>query len=468
MLHVTVERGYDEWHAAARQLLAQGTAPDEIVWTGGAGQAPLLAGQADGKTPSSSPRGRRYTVPRRFIDLARLVSHHAAPERWTLLYRTLWRLVHGERELLANELDPDVRTLNGMRRAVQQDVERMKAFVRFRAIGPQGAEHFIAWHRPDHDVAALVAPHFAERYPNMRWSIFTPLASIHWDGRAIRRGEGVAADALPKEDSDRAAEALWRTYYTAAFNPARANTRKLSRDMPERFRAALPEAPLITGLLASAPARADQLRRTSGGSATRTLVPLTADLAALRGAARTCTGCELHHHATQTVFGEGPSTASVVLVGEQPGDVEDREGHPFVGPAGALLDQVLERAAIARDQVYVTNAVKHFAWEPRGKRRIHRTPRLSEVRACRPWIEAELAAIKPQWIVCLGGTAAQTLLGPQARVGTLRGRVLNGHAWAPNIVVTLHPAAVLRAEGEDAQRAAFESMVEDFRLVKVD
>jgi probable DNA metabolism protein len=468
MVRAVIERSYEDWHRQARALLADDVPPREILWSETGAEQPMLGDLAVAQPHSAAARSSRFSVPRRFVELAREAAQHASPDRWNLFYRVLYRLVHGERALLNDALDADARALEALVKAVRHDAERMKAFVRFRAIGPQGAEHFVAWHRPDHDVAPLVAGHFARRYPNMQWSIFTPQSSVHWDGRALRRDAGVPASAIPKEDSDRAAEALWRTYYAAAFNPARANPGKLSRDMPARFRATLPEAPLIPGMLADAAVRTDELRRRSGGVTARRLVPATSDLEALRQAASACKGCELYRHATQTVFGEGPASASVVLLGEQPGDSEDVQGHPFVGPAGALLDRALETAGIPRADVYVTNAVKHFAWEPRGKRRIHRTPRLSEMRACRPWMEAELAAITPEWIVCLGGTAARSLLGPQARVNALRGRVLTGHSWAPNIVVTLHPAAVLRADGEEAQRAAFEGMVGDLRLVKVD
>ena len=465
MVHAVIEPTYEDWHREARSLLVRGVAPGDVLWSETNGEQPLL-GELATRATGDAGQPIRITVPRRFVDLARIASRHQSAGRWELLYRILYRIANGERRLADDEIDPDARALQSLVKIVRHDAERMKAFVRFRAIGPQGAEHFVAWHRPDHDVAPLVADHFAKRYPNMQWSIFTPQSSVHWDGRALRYDAGVPATAIPGEDSDRAAEALWRSYYTAAFNPARADARKLARDMPERFRATLPEAPLIPGMLAGAAGRADELRRDSGGATARPLVPVTNDLEVLRQAARGCTGCDLYRHATQTVFGEGPASASVVLLGEQPGDAEDVHGHPFVGPAGALLGRALAAAGIPRGDVYITNAVKHFAWEPRGKRRIHRTPRLSEMRACRPWMEAELAAVAPHWIVCLGGTAARSLLGPQARVNALRGRVLTGHAWAPNIVVTLHPAAVLRADGEEAQRAAFESMVGDLRLVK--
>ena len=176
-------------------------------------------------------------------------------------------------------------------------------------------------------------------------------------------------------------------------------------------------------------------------------IPPRPTLPALRQAARGCRGCHLYKLGTQTVFGEGPRGARVMIVGEQPGDQEDRAGHPFVGPSGRLLDQALERAGIRRDEVYVTNAVKHFKWEQRGEksaRRIHKTPNAAEVRACRPWLEHEIALVKPDAIVCLGATAAQALLGRDFRVTQQRGKPLRSD-WARAVFATVHPSAVLRA-----------------------
>ena len=463
MFEASIAPTYASWHERARALISADVHPSQVTWTDSTSSQPLL-GELASPPPTASKRPAKLTVPRRFVDLATVAARHSSPQRWALLYRILWRVVHGERSLLADELDDDASELNALVRGVKEDVERMKAFVRFRSVGLPGEERFIAWHRPDHDVAELVAPHFAKRYPNMRWSIFTPAATIHWDGYEVTTAPGVPASAIPAEDSNRAAEALWRTYYAAAFNPARVNETKLGRDMPGRFREALPEAAAIPTLIAGAQKRAEKLRSASGGVTSRALVPATKDLEVLRTAASSCTGCDLFKNATQTVFGEGPPSAEIVLVGEQPGDAEDVAGRPFVGPAGALLERALADAGIVRSNVYVTNAVKHFAWEPRGKRRIHRTPRLSETRACRPWVEAELASVAPRVIVCLGGTAAQTLLGPQARVHALRGKVITGQSWAPKMVVTLHPAAVLRAEDPSAQETAYATLVADLKL----
>ena len=192
-------------------------------------------------------------------------------------------------------------------------------------------------------------------------------------------------------------------------------------------------------------------------------VPKTTSIRTLSAAAHECRGCDLYKTATQIVFGAGPARARVVFVGEQPGDQEDRQGAPFVGPAGALLDKALEDAGIARADVYLTNAVKHFKWEPRGKRRIHKKPRASEIEACRPWLEAELRAVKPQIVVCLGATAAQSVLGPQFKLMPNRGKVLEGEGRA--VVATIHPSAVLRAPDSEGRRAAYKSLVADLKVV---
>lgn len=180
--------------------------------------------------------------------------------------------------------------------------------------------------------------------------------------------------------------------------------------------------------------------------------------------ARTCRACPLWAHATQTVFGSGDPHAKIMLVGEQPGDEEDLQGRPFVGPAGRLLDRALYGAGIDRRQVYLTNAVKHFKWEPRGKRRLHKTPAQREVDACLQWLEREIEAVRPQVIVCLGATASQALLGPGFRVSTMRGRFIRS-PHAPFVFATLHPSALLRLRDESERVEAFARFVEDLTLV---
>ncbi len=192
----------------------------------------------------------------------------------------------------------------------------------------------------------------------------------------------------------------------------------------------------------------------------------------MSAAAHACRGCDLYKAATQVVFGSGPKTARVMFVGEQPGDQEDRHGEPFVGPAGAVLQKALDEAGIPRDAAYLTNAVKHFKWEPRGKRRIHKKPRISEIKACRPWLEAELKAVKPVVVVCLGATAAQAVLGPKFKLMQQRGQPLpsppslgSGPGGGQmQVVATIHPSSVLRAPDSEGRRAAYDMLVTDLKV----
>src|SRR5438067_328941 len=190
--------------------------------------------------------------------------------------------------------------------------------------------------------------------------------------------------------------------------------------------------------------------------------PDTSNLSKVREASRECTACHLYRCATQTVFGEGPKDAPIMLVGEQPGDYEDVAGKPFVGPAGKIMDRALEEAGIDRSKVYVTNAVKHFKWEPRGKRRIHQKPNSREIAACRPWLEAELRIVKPKLVVAMGATAAQTIFGPAFRVTRERGKVLSSKL-APRVLATVHPSSLLRQPDEASREREYKRFVSDLR-----
>jgi DNA polymerase len=205
-------------------------------------------------------------------------------------------------------------------------------------------------------------------------------------------------------------------------------------------------------------------RETTGVISAADFLPARRTLPALAKAAEHCEGCPLYASATQTVFGEGSSDARIIMVGEQPGDQEDIQGKPFVGPAGKMLDRALEDAGIDRRTVYATNAVKHFKWTPRGKRRLHARPTAREMSACRPWLEAELEVIEPDVLVCLGATAAQLLLGRQFRISREHGRWVNSD-WAPWTMATYHPSALLRAPDEEARRQMYGAFVADLRVV---
>lgn len=459
---VVFDGTFEAWRNLARDLLRREQPAEAVVWTEARAAQPALPGLTISRVNGSG--NVTHPVPRAFLDKACIASFHRDEQRWALLYRLLWRLVHGGRGLLANDLDADVIRLNTMEHQVRRDEHKMHAFVRFRKVALEdGSAHYVAWHRPDHLIVRLAAPFFVERFKTMRWSILTPDESASWDGKSLTFGPGVPASEAPGED---ALEVLWRTYYASMFNPARVNPRATVRELPVRHWPTLPEAELIPSLIAEASSRVQtMITTTSGGTSARPFVPEAAGIDELRQASRSCRGCGLFEHATQAVFGEGPVGARLMLVGEQPGDAEDLAGHPFVGPAGAVLDRAIADAGLDRGEVYVTNAVKHFTFRREGKRRIHERPRVSDVRACRPWLEAEIDRVRPVALVCLGSTAAQSLLGPSVRIQRDRGQEFPSK-WAAHVLVTYHPSAVLRADDPAHGDDIYQSLVGDLRRAK--
>ena len=456
---VTVTVGdYKEWRRAARQLLNDAIPPESVAWLAASAQAVLPFPELE-LTDDSARTQRSSRVPRGFVELAEAAACHRNSARWDALYRLLWRVVHDGSAVLDCETDDDVRMVKEMAAQVRHDEHRMRAFVRFTPVASESGTRYVAWYEPDHLIVRRAAPFFADRFSSLDWSILTPDLSAHWDTGTLAFTDGVAAPLAQRAGET---EDLWRVYYEAVFNPARVNPRAMARDMPYRRWRSLPEASLIPELVKTAHDRTTRLDARRSSLTARAFVPETDDLGALREAAAGCRGCPLFEPATQAVFGEGPRDADIVLVGEQPGDAEDIAGRPFVGSAGRVLDRALAAAGIDRARVYVTNAVKHFSFEPRGKRRIHQTPRYSEMRACRPWLEAELQAIHPATVVAMGSTAARALIGPQAKVMPIRGRVLEGLAWASRVVVTVHPSAVLRSEDEGARY--FDMLTADLAL----
>ncbi len=443
---------FESWRVIARNLLNAGILPNELHWSGA---GPSLF---EGTNPPAS-KGQ-LNVPKEFLELAKTVGHYRDQLQWPYLYRVLYRITHGEHNLLKIDVDDDVRTLRLMEKAVRRDMHKMTAFVRFRRVVDSDPEEFVAWHKPDHLIVEAMGPWFAARFGSMRWSILTPDRSVRWDLEELSYGPGVPRSAAPSEDG---LEDLWKDYYGSIFNPARVKVKAMKAEMPVRHWATLPEAQIIPSLLAASDSRVRQMAANQKPSAVP-WIPATHELTELRAAAPACKGCDLYEHATQVVFGEGPADSNVVMVGEQPGDEEDVKGHPFVGPAGRLLDKAMHEAKLDRQKIYVTNAVKHFKFKiERGKRRIHSKPSGIEISACKPWLEAELEAIKPELVVCLGATAAQALMGRDFRITADRGKFFPHHR-AKELVATIHPSAILRAlpERYDEEYALF---VHDLELI---
>ena len=476
------------FRAEARALLANQVPPDQVFWeTENAQNSDLFAdprAAADSR-PQSVAKAATAIVPASFLRLCEVVVLHADPQRFSLLYRLLWRLVH-EPGLRHDPIDADMLRAQHMGQAVRRDMHKMKAFVRFRpvraeadAVNPSGEPVHVAWFEPAHHIVEAVAPWFARRFTQMRWAILTPERCVEYGPVApdalptrppesqLRFGPGASRDDAPPAD---AGEALWLTYYQNIFNPARLKLKAMQKEMPRKYWRNLPEAQLIGPLAAQAHQKthtmidqpATEPARRIPQSIPRPVHPAHAlltlqqdgirSLEELKAATMRCRECPIGEHATQSVIGAGPPKARVMFVGEQPGDSEDLQGQAFVGPAGRLFNQALEQLGLPRDQTFVTNAVKHFKFELRGKRRIHKTPTQREAAACLHWLEDEIALIQPEAIVALGATAARSLMGRAVPVTAERGKWLI-RADGRKVLITLHPSALLRMPPEDKEQA---------------
>jgi uracil-DNA glycosylase len=466
MRHITLgsETDFVGWRNAARALALNEVKPADVTWRM-QGNAPELF---ESTTPPPEPPHGTFNVSGRFVELAQTAILHRNPERFALLYRLLWRL-RCNHDLLDIATDLDVAEVAAMAKAVRCDEHKMHAFVRFREVGREQKAHYVAWFEPEHHIVELAAPFFARRFADMPWSILTPDACAHWDGHAVAITPGVAKAEAPTEDR---LEETWRRYYASIFNPARLKVKAMQNEMPRKYWRNLPEASLIKPLIAGAGRTASAMIEndaTEPHKAQKRLEPAMApkhtggELEALRDEAAECRACPLWKDATQTVFGEGPTTAKVMLVGEQPGDKEDLAGLPFVGPAGQMLDRALQEAGIDRRKVYVTNAVKHFKFVPRGKIRLHQKPNTPEINACRPWYERERAAIQPDLVVAMGATAAQSVFGKITPINKNRGRLIDLDDGT-RALVTVHPSYLLRLPDAEAKALEYQRFVEDLKI----
>ncbi|RAH97025.1 uracil-DNA glycosylase [Acuticoccus sediminis] len=478
--HVALNHPADfaTFRVAARTLTAHGISSRDVDWSVGAPDGGLFGAPRSVDELPPPPAERIPRAPRAFVDLAERLVCHRDIERFHLAHRLLERFA-GEPRLLEIASDPDVAAARTMAKNVDRCAHKMKAFVRFReTTDADGTPRYVAWFEPEHHTLDRTAPFFVRRFPGMRWSILTPTRSAHWDGETLTLAEGASREVAPDGDVN---EELWRTYFGAIFNPARLKVNAMRSEMPKRYWKNMPEGDMIAPLIRSATERTDGMVAAPTRAPVRStrlareqereeaeIAALTdniTSLADLRRAASRCQLCPLHAPATQTVHGEGDPNAPLMFVGEQPGDQEDLAGLPFVGPAGQLFDRALEAAGIDRSRVFVTNAVKHFKFEPRGKRRIHKTPGASEVYACKVWLDAERALVRPALTVALGATAARALSGGPVRIGDVRGKLMN---WADGArgFVTVHPSYLLRLTDPDAKQAKLEEFIADLSRVR--
>lgn len=458
---VRLAQSFDEWRAAARELIARKVPPADVAWHAQTDGGDLFS-TAPEATDASAPMLR---LPRQLVELLQAAACFNVHDRWAFLYQVLWRWQLGQHDVIS-PADADGARLHAMAKAVRREEHDMHAYVRFRERAESdGAPRFVAWFEPTHEVLPQVARHFARRMGSTSWMIATPAASMLWDGTTLHAGPALLRGAA---DIDDAGEALWLTYYRSIFNPARVNADLLHSHIPARFWKNLPEGAIVPAMVSGA---ANGERRTGqtasvgqrGGAA---MIPITAERAQpareLPTTLDQCRRCELWKSATQAVPGTGPEQARIMLVGEQPGDLEDLAGLPFVGPAGALLEQAMQEAGMARDSIYLTNAVKHFKWEPRGKRRLHKTPAQREILACHGWLDEEIRRVQPQVIVALGGTALKSLLqdGAASMTPLLGTPIEHEGRW---LVTVYHPSYVLRAPDAASRRQAYKVIVDGLR-----
>ncbi|MDP0492422.1 MAG: UdgX family uracil-DNA binding protein [Verrucomicrobiota bacterium JB023] len=497
MHSVSIQPTLDSWRDATRELLLQRMPPHEVLFDDGTQSGSLFqAASEPNALRFAGPALGHYdnddvpdlTISKSFLALAQTVACHRDPDRWSLLYHAAYRItIAKERHFLSLHSDDLLIRLQRLDKAVRRDRHKMKAFVRFRKVGEnEQREQFVAWFEPEHAIVELTAPFFAKRFASFDWSILTPDRCAHWDGETLSFSPGIDASKAPQEDE---LEDYWRTYYGSIFNPARLKVKAMQAEMPKKYWKNLPEAPLIQELISEASHRSREMvekgpnRERSHVSAkvpqgarhedtdAEHFTPLTAlrdttlTHAAVREAAARCRACPLYESATQTVFGVGPEDADIMIVGEQPGDHEDLAGQSFVGPAGKLLDESLQEAGLERNEIYLTNTVKHFKWKPGPKgRRLHDRASNEEIATCKPWLLAEIMRVQPHTLILLGNTPARALVDPDLKILSARGLLQQvPPELAKRVIATVHPSYLLRLPKAE-QAASIQSFVNDLRL----
>lgn len=446
---------FDAWRAAARDLASARVPPEGVSWAD-----PDTPPDLFGADPTPPPGPHTVIATQDFLQLARQVASHSDPERWSLLYAALMR-AQTDRRFLSNPADSMLDRLTRMAKSVRRDIHKMHAFVRFHELPSEGPRRaFGAWFEPEHPILEAGTPFFAKRFADMDWLIATPEGTARFHGDVIAYEDPAPRPDLPGD----ASHDLWQTYFTNIFNPARIKTDAMRSEMPRKYWKNLPETRLIPEMLADAPRRVQAMREAGATEAPAFAPRVTARIRqqpddslpetlehAASQAAR-CTRCELCHAATQTVWGQGDPGAALMVVGEAPGDQEDLAGRPFVGPAGQLLRQAMAEAELDPDRAWLTNAVKHFRFTPRGKRRMHQTPDRPHIEQCRWWLGLERRMVAPRLTVALGATAAFALTGNRSPLTPRRGTIEPALDGGP-VLVTWHPSLILRLPPDRAPEA---------------
>ena len=456
----------------ALRILTWSNIPHEqITWSVSA--APDLFG--GGQLPAAyGSAGRPIILPRDVGDLIKLVVCHTEPQKYALLYELVWRMrMPHDPELRLYEVasDPLVHRLNMMAKSVRRDLHKMHVFLRFREVNDLVVgERFVAWFEPEHFIVEETAQFFVDRFTSLDWTILTPKGSLWWDRIELAIGPPAQRSDAPETD---AFEIGWRTYYQSTFNPARTNLNQMRQHMPKKYWRNLPETQAIPGLVNAAASRVDEMIERE------TMMPIR-KMPAKAIAALTEQGpaslAELNRiisasdpfleGSNKAVLGEGPLHPAIAFVGEQPGDLEDLQVRPFVGPAGQLFDRALEEAGIDRQKAYVTNAVKHVKFVQRGKRRIPQSPTAGEIERYRWWLQKELGFVQPKLVVALGASAAHALGGKAVTISPIRGQHrFDGFNHQPGYI-TVHPSYLLRLPSEEDRDREYKAFVQDLKRVR--
>lgn len=452
MFNVRFDPHFESWRNKAKQLLVSNIQPHEINWITAEGGFTFGEDWQDIEV-HETPR-----LHRDYFERAIVVSCFRDDSTWDLLYRIAWRLLHEQKDLLKIPIDPDIRELESRQHLVMRDVHKMKAFVRFKEVQEDGKTIYMAWHRPDHRIVRLAAPFFKDRFNGMNWVIMTEDESMSWNLETLSFSEGVPSHKAPKDDS---AEDLWKTYYSSIFNPARIKIGAMKKEMPVRHWKTLPESELITSLIDQAP---DRLKEFYDSQRPRATNETQLSYPEIKEAIKSCKSCTICQNATSPVMGEGPLDAKIMFIGEQPGNEEDLQGRPFIGPAGKLLEEAFIKSGFKREEVYITNAVKGFKWIYESSMRLHRSANASEISSCKPWLKQELNLVKPEVVVCLGRSAAQSLLGKMIKMEEVRGKFFASSVSQKTIILP-HPSFILRIQDSDQRDKAFDRFVEELKLI---
>lgn len=455
---------FESWRAKARLALSHQIAPEDISWNDDAGG---LFGGVDLPDEIVAIEAK---VPAAYFDLAKTAVWHSEPQRYSILYTALWRIAKSDGHPIS-PVDPLGATIHRMAKSVRRDIHKMHAFVRFQEL-PSDTERrrFIAWFEPEHFITEPGSSFFAKRFADMDWMIATPTVCASFDGRCIAFSEYSGKPILPGDDI----EGLWGTYFANIFNPARIKLNAMRSEMPVKYWKNMPETKLIPEMLANADSRVQKMRDAMPSVAPvgaeristryRAQLPQAVERASsledLETALQKCRRCRLCETATQAVPGIGRQSAKLMIVGEQPGDREDLEGRPFVGPAGSLLTKIIEEVGLPRENVYLTNAVKHFKFSVSGKKRIHQNPNRSEIDHCRWWLDQEIEFVKPKVILALGASASYGVTGNIAKQSDRRGTI-EPLANGSTAMFSWHPFYILRLPNDEARRVVMAQFRQD-------